>query len=351
MKRLKRKIRLLQLFEGVDFSKRKTPLMILKSSRKGPIIWICGAIHGDEVTGVEIIQKLFDELEAGKLLKGTVFAIPVLNPLGFEMVSRVNPYDDEDLNRQFPGDKKGTTAERMAFRIFSEILKTKPDFVVDLHTDSANSVGYTIIDNPADKGSAGTVRKVIEIAELIDLPWALDYSEHAGYPLEKSLSGCLVKHGIPAFTVELGGPLVINQEFVQKGLASLKYILSYFGMLKYAALPVRKSCIPKQLKKPLCFFEEIRSEKSGIVNYTVRPGQYVKKGQTLAKIKSAIGKYIEVIKSPHRGLVLSLVDQSVSFPGSDLFTLAVEDKKSALGDIKISRMQNVNPIKRVSKRN
>ncbi|KKQ83805.1 MAG: hypothetical protein UT04_C0025G0001, partial [Candidatus Daviesbacteria bacterium GW2011_GWF2_38_7] len=42
----------------------------------------------------------------------------VMNPLGYEMASRVSPYDDEDLNRQFPGDPQGSTAERLANVIF-----------------------------------------------------------------------------------------------------------------------------------------------------------------------------------------------------------------------------------------
>lgn len=301
--------------------------MILKSPKSGPVIWLCGAIHGDEVTGIEVIHRVFDFLEAGSLTRGSVYAIPVMNPLGFEMISRDNPYDEEDLNRQFIGNPRGSTAERMAALIYSTIAKTKPDFVLDLHTDSSLSVAYTIVDKLKKPKEDGTLKKTVAVTEKLGLPWAYDYEDHAGYPLEKSLSGALVTNGIPSVTVELGGPYVINPYFVEKGLLIVRYLLSHFNMLRYSVLPVNPYFRPKLLRKPLRFYEEVRSEKSGIVNYKVTPGQVVRKGQIIAKIKNALGRTVETIKSPQRALVLSLCDQSVSFPGSDLFTLAVEDRK------------------------
>lgn len=327
MKKLKRKVKFIKIFEGVDLSKRKTPVMVLKSPNPGPTVWLCGAIHGDEVTGIEVIHRFFEQLEAGQLQRGTVYAIPVMNPLGFEMISRVNPYDDEDLNRQFPGSVRGSTAERMAYHIFSLINKTKPDFVVDLHTDSSNSIAYMIIDRPDNLKDDKALKKVTAAAEHLGLPWAFDYSLHAGYPLEKSLSGCFLSYDIPACTIELGGPYIIDTHFVERGLNVLHSLFNFLEMDKHNGWPAVTSFEPKGLKKPLCFFEDVRSEKSGIVVYRVRPGQTVKKGQILAKIKNALGRNVEIVRSPQKALVLSLADQSVSFPGSDLFTLAVEDRK------------------------
>lgn len=326
MRKTKRENKFIRIFEGVDLSKRRTPLMILKSSRPGPVIWLCGAIHGDEVNGIEVIHRIFDVLEAGALTCGSVYAIPVMNPLGFEMISRDNPYDEEDLNRQFIGDPHGSTAERMASVIYSTIAKTKPAFVLDLHTDSSLSVAYIIVDRLKKPKDDTTLKKTVEITEKLGLPWAYDYEDHAGYPLEKSLSGALVANGIPAVTAELGGPYVISPYFVEKGILVVRYLLSHFNMIRYSALPVQPYFRPPILRKPLRFYEEIRSEKSGIVIYKVTPGQLVRKGQSIAKIKNALGKTVEIIKSPQKALVLSLSDQSVSFPGSNLFTLAVEDR-------------------------
>lgn len=323
---MKRKIKLLKAFAGVDLSKRRIPLISLTSAKKGPAVWLCSAVHGDEVTGIEVIHRLFDIVEQRGLLKGKILAFPVMNPLGFEMMSRDSPYDEEDLNRQFPGDAKGITAERLAYAIFSNVTRSKPELVFDLHTDSMNSIAYTIVDKPSPlPDSSPVVKKSVEYAEKLGLVWAFDYEQHIGYPLEKSLTGSLMLRGIPALTLELGGPYVINETFVQKGLRAILNLLSCLKMVKSSRSgPVfEKKDLPGF---PLKFIEDLKSESSGIVDYQVRPGDLVKKGTVLAKVKDATGRRVELIRSPQKALVVSHIDQSVCFPGSELFTLAVMDR-------------------------
>ena len=90
------------------------------------------------------------------LKKGTLYALPLVNPAGFEMIKRENPYDEEDINRNFPGDASGSTTERLASAVFNSIIETKPDLVIDLHADTQNSLPYAIIDRPVSaKAGAG----------------------------------------------------------------------------------------------------------------------------------------------------------------------------------------------------
>ena len=67
------------------------------------------------------------------LLKGEIRAIPLLNSMGFEYATREVPITNEDMNRVFPGDKNGTLAERIVYKIFKLITDSKPDLVLDLH--------------------------------------------------------------------------------------------------------------------------------------------------------------------------------------------------------------------------
>ena len=69
----------------------------------------------DEVTSIGVIQRLFASLDRLKF-SGTVKALPLVNPAGFGMVKRELPFSDEDLNRCFPGDPRGTLGERVADR-------------------------------------------------------------------------------------------------------------------------------------------------------------------------------------------------------------------------------------------
>lgn len=319
----------LPALKGFDLSKRKIPLMWEGSPNPGPTIWLCGAIHGDEVTGTEVIQRVFAHLKVEKLKKGKVMALPVMNPLGYEMASRVSPYDDEDLNRQFPGDPQGSTAERLANVIFGTITQSKPDLVIDLHTDTMSSIAYILVDRlTSGKEGIKVLQKSIEAAEVFGVNWFFDIPlvEYIKDHGDKTLSGALLNRSkIPSFTVELGGPMVVNEEFVRVGLEGVKNILRYLGMLA-AAEPAFSYERKSFLSKPYRIEEKSTVNTSGMVEYKVRAGQMVKKGQMLARIKNVFGKTEEIYRASENALVLSMSDYSVVFPGSDLFLLAVEEK-------------------------
>ncbi|MFH0805759.1 MAG: hypothetical protein V1901_02700, partial [Patescibacteria group bacterium] len=67
---------------------------------------------------------------------------------------------------------------------------------------------------------------------------------------------------------------------------------------------------------------------SGIVEYKVQPGDIVKKDQPLARIKNLFDKTIQIIKAKGDCIVVSYADQSVCFPGTELFTIAKKNDKA-----------------------
>lgn len=94
------------------------PIFAYRSSNPGPVIGITCAIHGNEVNGIPVIQKLFADIEQGlnadsvsspvqdalKVECGTIIGIPVVNVPGF--LASIRCFDDEskqDLNRLMPG--------------------------------------------------------------------------------------------------------------------------------------------------------------------------------------------------------------------------------------------------------
>ncbi len=55
---------------------------VLHGAHPGPRIWLSGAIHGDEIVGVEIIRQVLGSLDE-RDLTGTIVAAPVVNVFGF----------------------------------------------------------------------------------------------------------------------------------------------------------------------------------------------------------------------------------------------------------------------------
>lgn len=293
--------------------------MVVDSGISGPTVWLCAAIHGDEVTGTAVIQTLFRKIKKGRLLKGKIFAFPILNPFGFEFAYRQIPFFKEDLNRIFPGEKNGTIGEKLAWLIQDTILKTEPDFVIDLHTDSQNSIAYAILDQFGDSIS-DTLQKVIEMSKIMKLPFGISTSETEEYDISRSLSGYMVRRKIPSVTLELGGPLFVNNKFEKIGVDALTNFFVHLGMIDDTADFV-SDYYPLLENKLHIFNGRIMNQKIGLIKYAVRPGEKINRGQVLARVRNVFGKKLETLTSKKSGILLSHDDQSIAFPGQDLFTI------------------------------
>src|SRR3989344_3648033 len=325
-------IKYINLFRGEDLSERKLPILIERSKEPGPVVWLSAGIHGDEVTGIEVVQRIFAYFKRHPLKKGTLYALPLVNPAGFEMIKRENPYDEEDINRNFPGDASGSTTERLASAVFNSIIETKPDLVIDLHADTQNSLPYAIIDRPvsAKAGVKEAFEKSWELAEKfgITVTYDIEVEGYKKYKLDQSLTAALVnRNQIPSFLVELGGPKIIDEKFVRTGMHGIKNILLHFGMIDEAGKPwVSETKIRTSEKLEL--IENITAKESGITEYLVKQGQFVKKDSPLLKITNVLGKIEEIIFSDRDCYIISLNDCSVSFPGSGLLSIAVPVSKT-----------------------
>jgi predicted deacylase len=77
------------------------PVLAYRGS-DGPTIGITSAIHGNEVNGIAVIQRLFARLETiGSVIPAIIIGVPILNAPGF--LDSVRSFDGQDLNRLMPG--------------------------------------------------------------------------------------------------------------------------------------------------------------------------------------------------------------------------------------------------------
>ena len=96
------------------------PVFIHHGLKPGPTVWLSAALHGDELNGVVVIRRLLAALDPRELA-GTLLAVPVANAFGATMASRYLP-DGRDLNRSFPGSKRGSLASRLAHLLFHSVV-------------------------------------------------------------------------------------------------------------------------------------------------------------------------------------------------------------------------------------
>jgi predicted deacylase len=307
-----------RILTGSDLSRRRLPFMAVESVNPGPVVWLTGCIHGDEVTGIVTIQEVFKRIQKQHLSRGSVYAFPLMNPIGFETASRNITLSREDLNRSFPGDKSGSLAERIADRIFATIKETNPSLVLDLHNDWMKSIPYAVIDANPGGAYRATYETTKSIAEKSGFLVILETEE-----LVKSFSYSLLQHNVPALTIELGESYVVNEKNVEYGVRSILGILGFLEMIEKTDETFRFH-LPESVRgKVLKFSSQPVSSASGIIRFLAKPGDIVTKGQAVAKIYNTFGKLQDTILCLSNGVVLGHSDSSVAFPGAPVMAFGV----------------------------
>jgi predicted deacylase len=308
----------LKILTGSDLSRRRLPMMSAQGETVGPVVWLTSCIHGDEVSGVVIIQEIFRILKKRPMLKGAVKALPLMNPIGFEAGSRNITLSKEDLNRSFPGNRNGSLAERIAETIFSTIEATSPALVLDLHCDWIRSMPYTLIDQspgPAGKDAYAKIKQVAKSAGLLIVQESV--------PQKGTFSYSLIERNIAALTLELGESYVVNEENVRLGVRSVMSILTSLEMLEPQGEPFQYE-LPAQFRgKTLRLADQPTSSTSGVIRFLAGAGDVVTKGKAVARIYNTFGKLQETIVSPADGIVLGHCDSSVGYPGAPVMAIAV----------------------------
>src|SRR5690606_7884402 len=126
--------------EVVSGLAERTPILVVNGKNPGQTLCLTGAVHGDEVNGIEMIRRIMYQLEPDKLT-GTVIGVRVVNIMGFRGHSRYLP-DGRDLTRYFPGNAQGSAASRVAHSFFTNII-SHCDALVDIHTGSFHRTNLT----------------------------------------------------------------------------------------------------------------------------------------------------------------------------------------------------------------
>lgn len=299
-----------------DIIQRRIPVLVAHSRIQGPVVCLTACIHGDEVGGTAIVHDVFARLRRSGLKRGCVYAYPLVNSMGFENASRFITADGEDLNRCFPGDARGSMGRQIARRLFDTIMKTGPDLAVDLHNDWIRSVPYCLVD-PVDQYRSKTLhQRVLMLARATGLLLVED--SDVFHPLANTLAGALIAKNIPALTIEAGGSFAVVEDSVSAGTLAVLSMLNALDMIEYADAHAGK----RSRKQPLRYTDRPLCTTSGLIRFSVEPGQAIKKGQQLATVYSAFGSREETLAAGSDGYVLGLEDHARVLPGRAVIAIA-----------------------------
>ncbi len=288
-----------RLVTGGDVS---LPVRVVHGREPGPVVWVSGAIHGDEVIGVEVIRELIAALDP-KQFRGTLVAVPVVNVLGFMAGDRYLP-DRRDLNRSFPGSPRGSLASRIAHLFMAEVV-AKCEVGIDVHT-------------AADKRA-----NLPQIRADLDDPRTRDLAEAFGARVmvharlrDGSLRQAALEVGAKVLLYEAGEANRFDDESIATGVAGIRRVLAFLEMIE--AEPADD--LPAGLESRSTGW--VRARSTGILNLETKLGAFVSAGDRLGGLSDTFGRRVRLIHADRDGIVIGLTRAPIVNAGDALVHIA-----------------------------
>ena len=303
-----------KLYDHTDIT---IPVEVICGKESGPVMFVSGAIHGDEINGVESIKRLLSRKKILSYIKGTLIAVPIVNVFGFNRNVRYLP-DRRDLNRTFPGFKNGSLAARIA-HIFMKEIVTKCQYGIDLHTGRAHRFNLPqvrgCLENP----------EVEKLAKAFGVPVILNSNMRDG-----SLRQAAFEKGINILLFEGGEALRYDEKIISSAENGIIAVMCEIGMIKKKSV---RSRLPKSRE---VFRAEsshwIRAPISGSLQVKKKIGNKVNKDQILGIISNPFGTEKTYVKAKKTGIIIGITMMPLVSNGDALFHVATFDNIGAVAE-------------------
>jgi len=280
------------------------PLLVARGTKPGPTLGITAAIHGDELNGISVIQRLFADLEV-ETLSGAVVAIPIVNVPGFHRRQRMY-LDGADLNHLMPGKENGNASQVYAYRLVDRFLK-HIDYLLDLHTASRGRINSYYV-------RADMSMEITRKLALLQHPQLIVHNP----PNDGTFRGTADALDIPAITLEVGNPGVYQKKMIRSGLVGVHNVLSYLKMTEDEEVHPKESTI--LCKKSYWLF----TQTGGLLQVHVDLLERVEKEQLVASLRNVFGELVQEYFAPEKGVVIGKSTSPVNQSGGRILHLGIE---------------------------
>lgn len=279
------------------------PVIVAKGRTGGPVVGLTAAVHGNELNGIPVIQRLFREIDAEQL-RGTVVGVPVVN-LPSLLRKKRRFIDGTDLNHIMPGRADGNVSQVYAYRIMNWIVR-KFDYLIDLHTASFGRVNSYYIRADMDDKTTRRMALLQNAQIIVHNP-----------PSDGTLRGAADELGIHAITLEVGNPNTFQKGHIRSGLTGIFNVLTDLDMIDDT---VEEPEIPAVICRDSFW---LYTDTGGVL--TVQPGvtDLVEKGQEVAALRNIFGDLIKRYESPEAGVVIGKSVSPINQTGGRILHLGL----------------------------
>lgn len=285
------------MFKGADMNLGQSyyvPVMVAKGQKPGKRLLLNTGIHGDELNGSRVVQKVFDSLDPAKL-SGAVVGVVQASPGALMHVNRkwylsTDGGDLVDMNRIMPGKPRGNTAEVHADKLWSNLWNGNADQMIDLHTQSTDT------EYPVFIYADYRMPEVQRLAELIPADQIKADPGSRG-----NVEGEFVFAKIPAITLEMGNGRVYEPERIDRAVEGINNVLIDMQMIDGKMGRTAKT-FGTYIGNDMT---SIRASRGGYAEIMVKIGDNVKKGEKVAVQRNPFGDVIQEYTATRDGKVLS----------------------------------------------
>ncbi len=275
-------------------SEIKIPLTIINGAREGKKAVLLSGIHGGEYVGVQTAIDMAGSISPAEVKGQIIIVHPVNIPAFYQRCAFVNPLDQKNMNRVFPGKPDGTISERIAFWI-TNTLFSQANLYLDLHGGDLfeSLLPFAVV---AANSTKSTLGQSLEAARLMDFPYVmkLDYSG--------TTFGTAGAMDIPGLLAEFGGQGVWTQAEVEKYTEGVKRVLGHFGLFQNEFIP------NLQEGQMLQSFQSISAEQAGCWYPDIGLGDFVREGEKVGEIRDVFSHILQEYYAVRDGTVIVLTN-------------------------------------------
>lgn len=302
------------------------PVEVVHGRRPGPVMLVCGAIHGDEINGVEIVRRVLRTRSLSRL-RGTLIAVPIVNVFGFVQHSRYLP-DRRDLNRCFPGSESGSLGSRVAALFRTEVADLATH-IIDLHTGAIHRTNL-----PQVRAQLDCHPETPAMAQAFGAPVILNAELREG-----SLREYAERRGIAVLTYEAGEALRFDEWAISAGVRGVLRVMRLLDMLPAG----RGSRVPAcEIARGSSW---ARAPIDGVLRPRARLGARVVKGERVGIVAGPFGNEEGDVIAPADGIVIGMSNLPLVNEGEATFHIArfhgIEEAENAVEAWQQTRVDGV----------
>lgn len=266
------------------FDNIEIPFGLVEGAKPGPCLLVTAGVHGSEYCSIEAATRLMRT--EPERIRGTLLVLPILNVQGFRRRSiYVMPEDGKNLNRMFPGKADGTTSERLAHWLVTEVYP-QADAYLDLHGGDLDEslAPFTLFPRDCAKSK--------ELATVFGLPIAVAAGGE-GYTINAAY-----RVGVPSILPEVSGNGLWGEETVGEMTAGIERVMHHLGMIAGPVPPANQPApefVTMWVPTAPC---------DGMWYPTKDLTEVVCEGDELGEIRDVFGTVLATVRSEKEGFVL-----------------------------------------------